>query len=408
MRTSGMDTVRNELYRRLVDGLDARDEIADEELYGRIDRLLFQEGRRYGLSYAEMMKYRKLLFASLRGLDVLALPMEDPDVTEIMVNGPEEIWLEKEGRISRFDDRFSSPDKLGDVVQAIASRVNRRINEASPMVDARLSDGSRVNVVLPPVAIDGPCVTIRRFPENPMSMEDLVRIGSVTEECAEFLRKLVVSGYNIFISGGTGAGKTTFLGALAGYIPEGERVITIEDSAELRLRNVRNLVRLESRPANLEGEYEVTIRDLIRNALRMRPDRIIVGEIRGEEALDMLQAMNTGHDGSLSTGHANSAEDMLSRIETMVLMGKELPIQAVRKQIASAIDIFVHLSRLRDRTRKVTGIYEVAGIRDGEVALDPLYEFRETGEEGDRVEGTLVRTGELQHTAKLFARHGRL
>ena len=408
MRTSGMDTVRNELYRRLVDGLDARDEIVDEELYGRIDRLLFHEGRRYGLSYGEMLKYRKLLFASLRGLDVLALPMEDPDVTEIMVNGPEEIWLEKEGRISRFDDRFSSPDKLGDVVQAIASRVNRRINEASPMVDARLSDGSRVNVVLPPVAIDGPCVTIRRFPENPMSMEDLVRIGSVTEECAEFLRKLVVSGYNIFISGGTGAGKTTFLGALAGYIPEGERVITIEDSAELRLRNVRNLVRLESRPANLEGEYEVTIRDLIRNALRMRPDRIIVGEIRGEEALDMLQAMNTGHDGSLSTGHANSAEDMLSRIETMVLMGKELPIQAVRKQIASAIDIFVHLSRLRDRTRKVTGIYEVAGIRDGEVALDPLYEFRETGEEGDRVEGTLVRTGELQHTAKLFARHGRL
>ena len=303
-----MDTVRDELYRRLVSGLDARDEIADEEIYARIDRLLFQEGRNYKLSYGEMLKYRKLLFAALRGLDVLALPMEDPDVTEIMVNGPDEIWLEKEGRISRFDDRFSSPDKLSDVVQAIASRVNRRINEASPMVDARLSDGSRVNVVLPPVAIDGPCVTIRRFPENPMSMEDLVRIGSVTEECAEFLRKLVASGYNIFISGGTGAGKTTFLGALAGFIPEDERVITIEDSAELRLKNVRNLVRLESRPANLEGEYEVTIRDLIRNALRMRPDRIVVGEIRGEEALDMLQAMNTGHDGSLSTGHANSAD----------------------------------------------------------------------------------------------------
>ena len=403
-----MDTVRDELYRRLVSGLDARDEIADEEIYARIDRLLFQEGRNYKLSYGEMLKYRKLLFAALRGLDVLALPMEDPDVTEIMVNGPDEIWLEKEGRISRFDDRFSSPDKLSDVVQAIASRVNRRINEASPMVDARLSDGSRVNVVLPPVAIDGPCVTIRRFPENPMSMEDLVRIGSVTEECAEFLRKLVAAGYNIFISGGTGAGKTTFLGALAGFIPEDERVITIEDSAELRLKNVRNLVRLESRPANLEGEYEVTIRDLIRNALRMRPDRIVVGEIRGEEALDMLQAMNTGHDGSLSTGHANSAEDMISRIETMVLMGKELPIPAVRKQIASAIDIFVHLSRLRDRTRKVTGIYEVAGMRDGEVALDPLYEFRETGETAGRVEGTLVRTGELQHQGKLLARNGRL
>lgn len=403
-----MDTVRNELYRRLVSGLDARDEIGDEELYGRIDRLIFQEGRAYKLSYGEMLKYRKLLFAALRGLDVLALPMEDPLVTEIMVNGPEDIYLEKEGRITRFDDRFSSPDKLSDVVQAIASRVNRRINEASPMVDARLSDGSRVNVVIPPVAIDGPCVTIRRFPENPMSMEDLIRIGSVTEECAAFLRKLVEARYNIFISGGTGAGKTTFLGALSGFIPEDERVITIEDSAELRLRNVRNLVRLESRPANLEGDYEVTIRDLIRNALRMRPDRIVVGEIRGEEALDMLQAMNTGCDGSLSTGHANSAKDMISRIETMVLMGKDLPLQAVRKQIASAIDIFIHLSRMRDRTRKVTGIYEVAGMREGEVALDPLYEFRETEEAEDRVEGTLVRTGELQHTAKLLARNGRL
>ncbi|MBQ4001966.1 MAG: CpaF family protein, partial [Lachnospiraceae bacterium] len=226
-----MDTVRNELYRRLVSGLDARDEIGDEELYGRIDRLIFQEGRAYKLSYGEMLKYRKLLFAALRGLDVLALPMEDPLVTEIMVNGPEDIYLEKEGRITRFDDRFSSPDKLSDVVQAIASRVNRRINEASPMVDARLSDGSRVNVVIPPVAIDGPCVTIRRFPENPMSMEDLIRIGSVTEECAAFLRKLVEARYNIFISGGTGAGKTTFLGALSGFIPEDERVITIEDSA---------------------------------------------------------------------------------------------------------------------------------------------------------------------------------
>ncbi len=403
-----MDTVRDELYRRLVNGLDARNEISDEELRDRIDRIIFREGRHYQLSYGEMLRYRKLLFAALRGLDVLALPMEDPSVTEIMVNGPEEIYLEREGRISRFDDRFSSPDKLGDVVQAIASRVNRRINEASPMVDARLRDGSRVNVVLPPVAIDGPCVTIRRFPENPMSMEDLVRTGSLTAECAEFLGKLVRAGYNIFISGGTGAGKTTFLGALAGFIPEDERVITIEDSAELRLRNVKNLVRLESRPANLEGEYEVTIRDLIRNSLRMRPDRLIVGEIRGEEALDMLQAMNTGHDGSLSTGHANSAEDMLSRIETMVLMGRELPLQAVRKQIASAIDIFVHLARLRDRTRKVTGIYEVAGIRNGEVALDGLYEFRETGEKAGLVEGALVRTGELKHTGKLLARNGGL
>ena len=303
MRTSGMDTVRNELYRRLVDGLDARDEIVDEELYGRIDRLLFHEGRRYGLSYGEMLKYRKLLFASLRGLDVLALPMEDPDVTEIMVNGPEEIWLEKEGRISRFDDRFSSPDKLGDVVQAIASRVNRRINEASPMVDARLSDGSRVNAVFGNIAIGGPILTIRKFNKSRMTMEDLIAQEDISREAAEFLELMVKSAYNIFISGGTSSGKTTFLNILSDHIPKEERIIVIEDSAELQIRSCENLVRLEARGANAQGQGSVSIRELIKTSLRMRPDRIIVGECRGEEVIDMLAAMSTGHAGLTSRPH---------------------------------------------------------------------------------------------------------
>lgn len=277
------------------------------------------------------------------------------------------------------------------------------------MVDARLFDGSRVNIVLPPIALDGPAVTVRRFPREPISMQELISWGSITEDAADLLKTLVRCGYNIFISGGTGAGKTTFLGALAEYIPDTERVITIEDSAELRLRNVKNIVRLESRPANLEGDYEVTIRDLIRNALRMRPDRIIVGEIRSAEALDMLQAMNTGHDGSISTGHANSARDMLSRIETMVLMGMDLPLAAIRAQIASGIDILVHLGRLRDRSRRVMGIYEVTGVEAEEVVIRPLYEFREEGMDGDQVRGTLQRSGfRLQNTEKLLARGERI
>ena len=404
-----MDEIRNALYEELIRGIDLKDELEDEDLYRRIDAVLGEHSKRFKLTFRERQRYREALFSALRRLDVLSLAMDDESVTEIMVNGIDRIFVEREGRIEPYDATFTTAEKLSDVVQQIASKVNRRVNEASPMADARLKDGSRVNIVLPPVAIDGPAVTIRRFPKEPVSMEQLIGWGALTEEAAMFLRELVVCGYNIFISGGTGAGKTTFLGALAEYIPEDERVITIEDSAELRLRKVKNLVRLESRPPNLEGEYEVTIRDLIRNALRMRPDRIIVGEIRSEEALDMLQAMNTGHDGSLSTGHANSAPDMLSRIETMVLMGKDLPISAIRSQIASGIDVMVHLGRLRDRSRKVLGIYEVLGLKDGMVELGPLFEFREEDEHGREVRGRLVRTERpLKRVEKLRSRNGQL
>ena len=402
-----MDDLRDALYAEILSRIDLQAEISDDALYREIDRVILEKGRTEQLSFQEKRKYREVLFSSLKRLDILSLIMDDPEITEVMVNGADQIYVEKHGRLMKYPERFATEERLSDVIQQIASRVNRRVNEASPMVDARLSDGSRVNIVLPPVAVDGPVVTIRRFPKEPMSMQDLVEMGSISAEAAAFLKDLVASGYNIFISGGTGAGKTTFLGALAEYIPPEERVITIEDSAELRLRNVKNIVRLESRPANLEGHYAVTIRDLIRNALRMRPDRIIVGEIRSEEALDMLQAMNSGHNGSLSSGHANSAVDMIARIETMVLMGKDLPLPAIRSQIASAIDIFVHLGRLRDRSRRVLGIYEVLGIRDGEVALEALYEFQEEGS-GTPVRGVLQPTGHtLVRTEKLRAKLGR-
>lgn len=402
------DETRNALYEELLRGLDLKDEIGDEDLYRRIDEVLTERSKHERFTFREKQKYREALFSALRRLDVLSLAMDDASVTEIMVNGIDRIFVERDGRIEPYDATFTTVEKLSDVVQQIASKVNRRVNEASPMVDARLQDGSRVNIVLPPVAIDGPAVTIRRFPKEPVSMRQLIDWSAITAEAAEFLKQLVECGYNIFISGGTGAGKTTFLGALAEYIPADERVVTIEDSAELRLRNVKNLVRLESRPPNLEGEYEVTIRDLIRNALRMRPDRIIVGEIRSEEALDMLQAMNTGHDGSLSTGHSNSAQDMLARIETMVLMGKDLPLPAIRSQIASGIDVMVHLGRLRDRSRKVLGIYEVLGLKDGNVELKTLFEFREEEGHGREVRGKLVKTGNMEHVDKLLAKHGRL
>jgi len=404
-----MGDLRKEIYDLVIRDLNLSEEISDGELYERIDRTIAREGKSRRMSFDERIRVREAVFASLRKLDVLSLAMDDPDITEIMINGADHIFVENRGKIEAYLDTFISNEKLEDVVQQIASSVNRRVNEASPMVDARLKDGSRVNIVLPPVALDGPAVTIRRFPKEPVSMEQLVAWGSLTPEAADFLRVLVECGYNIFISGGTGAGKTTFLGALAEFIPETERVITIEDSAELRLRRVKNLVRLESRPANLEGNYEVTIRDLIRNALRMRPDRVVVGEIRGAEALDMLQAMNTGHDGSISTGHANSARDMLARIETMVLMGMDLPLPAIRQQIASGIDILVHLTRLRDRSRRVQGIYEVTGMRDGEVTIQPLFEFREEGMDGGRIIGRLHKSEySLENRDKLEVRGGRL
>ena len=393
------------LREMVIRRLDMNFDLTDEMLLAVIDQVLMTWEEKRKLPLAEKLRYRKTLFDSFRRLDILSDAMEDPEITEIMVNGPGEIFVEKNGEITRYPAGFCSAQKLSDLVQSIVSKVNRRVNEASPLADARLEDGSRVNIVLPPVALNGPVVTIRRFKREPPDMEKLVAWGTLPAEAAAFLEQLVKARYNIFISGGTGSGKTTFLGALAGFIPENERVITIEDSAELRLLQVKNLVRLEARAANEEGQYAVTIRDLIRNSLRMRPDRIIVGEIRSGEALDMLQAMNSGHDGSLSTGHGNSAPDMISRIETMVFMsGAELPLAAVRGQIASAIDVFVHLGRLRDGSRKVLAIEEMAGIDEsGRVRLKPIYRFTETGESEGRIVGRLEKTGELASRGKLRA-----
>lgn len=399
-----MKNWNDELQALVVEKLDMGKSVDDALISRAIDDVLVQQKRAMYLPLARRFQYKKELFDSLRRLDVLSEVSDDPEVTEIMVNGPDHIFIEKGGKLEKFERGFSSRKKLEDVVQQMAAVANRRVNEANPIVDARLKDGSRVNIVLPPIALDGPVVTIRRFSEEPISMEHLIQWGSISREAAEFLKIMVICGYNIFISGGTGSGKTTFLGALAEYIPAGERVITIEDSAELRLAGVDNLVRLETRMANLEGKYEVTIRDLIRNALRQRPDRIIVGEIRSKEAFDMLNAMNTGHDGSLSTGHANSPKDMLSRIEMMVLMGMDLPLAAVRRQIASGIDLLVHLGRLRDKSRRVLEIEEIAGLEDEKIVLNPLYRFVEEGEADGKIKGTLVCCAKgLVHKEKLQA-----
>jgi pilus assembly protein CpaF len=327
--------------------------------------------------------------------------IDDPSITEIMVNGRKDIFIEKDGMITRADKCFESEEKLEDVVQQIVSQSNRIVNASSPIVDARLPDGSRVNIVLPPVALDGPVITIRRFPENPITIEELVEYKSISLEVAKFLEKLVIARYNIFISGGTGSGKTTFLNVLSNYIPNSERIITIEDSAELQLRGISNLVRMEVRNGNTEGSNQISIRDLIKTSLRMRPDRIIVGEVRDEAAIDMLQALNTGHDGSLSTGHANSPKDMLSRLEALVLMGADIPLMAVRKQIASAIDIIVHLGRLRDKSRKVLEVSEVLDIENQEITLNPLYRFVEKSEEKGKIVGQLEKVGNLIYTEKL-------
>ena len=340
----------------------------------------------------DRIRARSLVYASVRGLDIIQELIDNHDVTEIMVNGTDDIFYEQGGRISRYDGCFESMNKLEDVVQKIAAGANRIINEASPIVDARLSDGSRVHMILPPVAINGPIITIRKFPEEVMTIEKLINIGSLHEEAAQFLRKLVISGYNIFVSGGTGSGKTTFLNALSEYIPKDERVITIEDSAELQIKGIPNLVKLEVRNANVEGRNGISIRDLIKASLRMRPDRIIIGEVRDAACIDMLQAMNTGHSG-MSTGHANSASDMLSRMETLTLLGADIPLQAVRRQIASAIDIIIQLGRFRDKTRKVVEITEICGYEDQEILLNPIFRFIEEGEQDGRVIGHLEATG---------------
>lgn len=377
---------------------DVNKELSDEELMLMIEDIVAEISRGNYIGISEKNKLINSVYNSMRGLDALQPLIDDPSITEIMINGPDNIFIEKSGRLYKTDTRFTSAEKLENVIQNIVSNVNRTVNESSPIVDARLKDGSRVNVVLPPIALNGATVTIRKFPETPMTVEKLIEYGSITPEVAEFLFKLVKAKYNIFISGGTGSGKTTFLNALSNFIPKDERVITIEDSAELQIKGVDNLVRLETRNANMEGKGEITIRDLIKSSLRMRPERIVVGEVRGAEALDMLQAMNTGHDGSLSTGHANSTRDMLSRLETMVLTGAQIPLDAIRQQIASAVDIIIQLSRLRDKSRRTLQIVEVLGYEvdengNGFIKLNPLYEFVEHGETAEkRIIGGLERT----------------
>mgnify|MGYP003364130310 FL=1 len=378
-------------------------QLEDEELQEMIDAAVAGEAERSYLPLKSRLRLKKELFDSFRRLDILQELVDDPDITEIMVNGKDYIFIEKKGRLSRWDKAFDSAEQLEDLIQQIVSRVNRTVNLSSPIADARLEDGSRVHVVLAPVAVDGPVLTIRKFPE-PVTMDKLIRLGSISREAAVFLRTAVRAGYNIFVSGGTGSGKTTFLNALSEFIPEDERVITIEDSAELQIRHVPNLVRLETRVENRDGSREISMRDLIRASLRMRPDRILVGEVRGAEALEMLQAMNTGHDGSVSTGHGNSPRDMVTRLETMVLMAADLPLAAVRNQIASALELMVHLGRMRDKSRKVLEIAEVIGCENGEVRLEPLFTFREKqARDGQWVEGALEKVGELRNREKLRA-----
>ena len=382
-------------------------EIGDDELYGLIDEQIELAEEDNYLPVSKKLQLRTRLFDSFRRLDILQELIDRPDITEIMVNGPGHVFVERQGQVLEWDLKFKSQEQLEDLIQQIVSRVNRVVNVSQPIVDARLPDGSRVHVVLPPVSLSGPVLTIRKFPE-PISMEKLISYGAITREAADFLGRLVRSGYNIFISGGTNSGKTTFLNALSGFIPSTERVITIEDSAELQLRHIENLVSMEARRANSQGEGAVTIADLIRASLRMNPDRIVVGEVRGAEALDMLQAMNTGHDGSLSTGHANSAREMLTRIETMVLSGSAgLPLDAIRGQMANALDIIVHLGRVRDRSRRVLSIVEVLGFEEGQIRTNILYDFREerskTSDAGRKVRGELKKISSLKNTAKLAA-----
>lgn len=395
---------RNRLRARLMEELGGRMQVGDDELHEMIDRSVMEEAEKSYLTLKSKIKLRKELFDSFRRLDILQALVDDPEITEIMVNGKDYIFVEKHGRVSRWEMTFDSGEQLEDLIQQIVSRVNRTVNLSTPIADARLEDGSRVHVVLAPVAIDGPVLTIRKFPE-PITMERLISLGSISREAASFLKSAVRAGYNIFVSGGTGSGKTTFLNALSEFIPEDERIITIEDSAELQIRHIPNLVRLETRAGNRDGSSEISIRDLIKASLRMRPDRILVGEVRGAEALEMLQAMNTGHDGSVSTGHGNSPKDMITRLETMVLMAADIPLAAVRNQIASALELMVHVGRMRDKSRKVIEISEVIGCEDGEVRLEPVFIFRERdGKSKRKVEGALEKVGELQRRDKLRAK----
>lgn len=416
--------LKRKLQSELMRILETGGEWSDEAILGEIDELIISAGKDVYLSGYRKLMMRQELFNSVRRLDLLQELVDDKEITEIMVNGAGDIFYEKYGHMYRWEKSFESSEKLEDVIQQIVAGANRQVNEASPIVDARLADGSRVNVVLKPVALNGPILTIRKFPEKPMSMTHLIGQGALSEEAADFLEKIVQAKYNIFISGGTSTGKTTMLNALMDYVPEDERVITIEDSAELQIHNIKNLVKLEARNATADGEHQVSIRDLIKSAMRMRPDRVIVGEVRGAECVDMVQAMSSGHDGSISTGHSGSPEEMLSRLETMVLMGTDIPLVAIRKQLASAIDIIIQLERLRDKSRRVTEITEVVGYENGEIKLNPLFVFKETTEQAEAnlvreevsymdgielVSGRLVLSGNaLLHRKKLEAAAVRL
>ncbi len=388
---NSLDTLKKELKTEILTGLSETQQLSDAELCLRIDELLLS---RQELTLRDKLYLRQAIFNSFRRLDMLSELLDDPHITEIMINSSREIFVEKDGKMSRFGKSFDSPEQLEELIQNIVSRINRVVNTSTPIVDARLEDGSRVHVVLPPIALKGATMTIRKFPE-PITMEKLISYHSLTREAAEFLESLVASSYNIFISGGTNSGKTTFLNALSQFIPETERVITIEDSAELQIRKVPNLVSLETRNANAEGEGRISMSDLIKASLRMSPNRIIVGEVRGAECLDMLQAMNTGHDGSLSTGHANSGPDMLKRMETMVLQGADLPLPAIRGMIASAIEILVHLGRTKDHKRRVLEISEVLGIENGEINCKTLYAYNGS---------VLEKLSDLENTEKLHHR----
>lgn len=403
MEENYLDILIGEIKQYIADNLRLS-ELTDEELEEQIESIIQLKTRGTYLPIEQRIKVKELVFSSIRGLGLLDDIINDETITEVMINGHEHIFVEKAGKLTRLDATFESQRRLEDIIQRVVGLAGREVNQANPIVDTRLQDGSRVNVVLPPIALCGPTMTIRRFSKTPMTIEKLISYGSLTQEIADNLELFVRAKYNIFISGGTGSGKTTFLNALSNYIPKEERIITIEDSAELQIKGIDNLVSLETRNANSAGVGAITIRDLIKSSLRMRPERIVVGEVRGGEALDMLQAMNTGHDGSLSTGHANSTEDMLSRLETMVLQGSAgLPLEAIRQQIASALDIIVHLSRLRDHSRKTMEISEVVGYENGKIILNPIYRFEEDENSTlHKVSGSLKRTNnKMIHTQKL-------
>ena len=398
--TTGYDVCRVQIKEQVMALLQSSEELDDGAVYELIEETAQKFAGFRLLRPRDKERMIKEVFNGIRKMDLLEELLEQQDITEIMLNSYDNIFVERNGRLERYEGQFESEERYMDIIQQIVSKCNRVVNGANPIVDARLADGSRVNVVLSPVSLQGTAMTIRHFQEKPLEMEDLIRWGSISRECAEFLRKLVIAKYNIFVSGGTGAGKTSFLNILSGYIPEEERIITVEDSAELRMQNTPNLVRLETRNSNGQECKAITMRDLIKTSLRMRPSRIVIGEVRGEECIDMLQAMNTGQEGSMSTGHSNSGRDMIARLETMCLMAQELPLEAIRRQLLS-INIIVHLGRLRDHSRKVLEIWEIVGMEDGEVQMKILYMFQEEGEQNGKILGKLQKVGELTHTGKL-------